>query len=120
MLGPNGAGKSTLLDVVLGLLPLERGRRSSVLGQPPRAANARIGYLPQRRSFDASTRVRGVDVVRLGLDGTRWGLPLPAALSASARAARRARSTRWSSWSARAPTPSGRSARSPAASSSGC
>jgi zinc/manganese transport system ATP-binding protein len=87
VLGPNGAGKSTFLDVVLGLLPLSAGG-VSVLGATPRAARARIGYLPQRRSFDASTRVRGVDVVRLGFDGARWGLPLPAALSGSARAAR--------------------------------
>src|SRR5207302_9942188 len=36
-----------------------------------------IGYLPQRRSFDPAMRVRGVDVVRLGLDGDRWGVPLP-------------------------------------------
>jgi zinc/manganese transport system ATP-binding protein len=86
VLGPNGAGKSTFLDVVLGLLAPSAGA-VSVLGAAPRAARARIGYLPQRRSFDASTRVRGVDVVRLGLDGARWGLPLPAALSASARAA---------------------------------
>jgi zinc/manganese transport system ATP-binding protein len=86
VLGPNGAGKSTFLDVVLGLLPLSTGG-VSVLGEAPRAARGQIGYLPQRRSFDASTRVRGVDVVRLGLDGARWGLPLPMALSASARAA---------------------------------
>ena len=87
VLGPNGAGKSTFLDVVLGLLAPSAGT-VSVLGQAPRAARSRIGYLPQRRSFDASTRVRGLDVVRLGLDGGRWGLPLPAALSANARAAR--------------------------------
>jgi zinc/manganese transport system ATP-binding protein len=87
VLGPNGAGKSTFLDVVLGLLPLSAGG-VSVLGEAPRAARTRIGYLPQRRSFDASTRIRGVDVVRLGLDGARWGMPLPAALSGSARAAR--------------------------------
>jgi zinc/manganese transport system ATP-binding protein len=87
VLGPNGAGKSTFLDVVLGLLPLDAGA-VSVLGAPPREARGRIGYLPQRRSFDASTRVRGVDLVRLGFDGAHWGLPLPAALSGSARAAR--------------------------------
>ena len=87
VLGPNGAGKSTFLDVVLGLLPPSAGA-VSVLGEAPRSARARIGYLPQRRNFDASTRVRGVDVVRLGLDGARWGLPLPAALSGSARVAR--------------------------------
>ncbi len=50
--------------------------------------NERIGYLPQRRVFDAATRVRGVDLVRLGLEGRRWGVPLPVRFSASSRAAR--------------------------------
>jgi zinc/manganese transport system ATP-binding protein len=49
----------------------------SVLGARPGQRNGRIGYLPQRRAFDPATRVRGVDVVRLGLDGDRWGVPLP-------------------------------------------
>jgi zinc/manganese transport system ATP-binding protein len=75
VLGPNGAGKSTLLKVLLGLLPAAGQVR--VLGQPPGRASRRIGYLPQRRSFDASVRIRGADLVRLGLDGDRWGLPLP-------------------------------------------
>jgi zinc/manganese transport system ATP-binding protein len=86
VLGPNGAGKSTLLDVVLGLLPLSAGE-VSVLGGPPRAVRAEIGYLPQRRNFDATTRVRGREVVRLGLDGSRWGLPLPARWSPTSRRA---------------------------------
>ena len=47
-----------------------------MLGRPPGAASGAIGYLPQRRSFAAGTRLRGVDLVRLGLDGDRWGLPL--------------------------------------------
>jgi len=85
VLGPNGAGKSTLLEVLLGLLPPSAGS-VEVLGAPPGARGARIGYLPQRRVFDAETRVRGVDLVRLGLDGSRWGLSLP--WSARARAAR--------------------------------
>jgi zinc/manganese transport system ATP-binding protein len=78
ILGPNGVGKSTLLKAVLGLVPLAAGQ-VSLLGRPPGQANAQIGYLPQRRSFDPSVRVRGIDVVRLGLDGDRWGLPLPGA-----------------------------------------
>jgi zinc/manganese transport system ATP-binding protein len=78
VLGPNGVGKSTLIKAILGLLPVAAGR-ISVLGGHPGAANARIGYLPQRRSFEAGLRVRGVDVVRMGLDGDRWGLPLPGA-----------------------------------------
>ncbi len=77
LLGPNGAGKTTLLRVMLGLLPLSAGS-VRVLGAGAGAQNARIGYLPQRRNFDSSTRVRGVDVVRLGLDGRRWGVALPA------------------------------------------
>jgi zinc/manganese transport system ATP-binding protein len=77
ILGPNGAGKSTLLRVLLGLLEPLRGS-VSVLGGAPGTHNEQIGYLPQRRVFDAGTRVRGVDLVRMGLDGSRWGLPLPA------------------------------------------
>jgi zinc/manganese transport system ATP-binding protein len=87
ILGPNGAGKSTLLNAVLGLLPLAAGR-ASVLGRPPGEANDRIGYLPQRRNFDAGTRIRGVDVVRLGLDGARWGIPIPGLPSRAREAAR--------------------------------
>jgi zinc/manganese transport system ATP-binding protein len=87
ILGPNGAGKSTLLKAILGLLPLAAGR-ASVLGRKPGEANDRIGYLPQRRSFDEATRIRGIDVVRLGLDGARWGIPIPG-LPARAREAAR-------------------------------
>jgi zinc/manganese transport system ATP-binding protein len=76
ILGPNGAGKSTLIKAVLGLLPLAAGR-ASVLGRPLGEANSRIGYLPQRRNFDAGTPIRGVDIVKLGLDGARWGVPIP-------------------------------------------
>jgi zinc/manganese transport system ATP-binding protein len=73
LLGANGSGKSTLLKTVLGALPLASGRMS-VLGRSPGEANRAIGYLPQRRSFDSGTRLRGSDVVRLGLDGDRWGV----------------------------------------------
>jgi zinc/manganese transport system ATP-binding protein len=75
VLGPNGAGKTTLLRVLLGELPLAAGT-VSVLGRAPGALSRQIGYLPQRRHFDGGIRIRGIDLVRLGLDGTRWGLPL--------------------------------------------
>jgi zinc/manganese transport system ATP-binding protein len=78
ILGPNGVGKSTLIKAALGLLPLMAGS-ASVLGRPPGRSGPDIGYLPQRRSFDGGLRVRGVDVVRLGSDGERWGVPLPGA-----------------------------------------
>ncbi|MCU1461215.1 MAG: metal transporter ATP-binding protein [Acidimicrobiales bacterium] len=86
VLGPNGVGKSTLIKVLLGLLPLAAGT-AEVLGDSPGGARRQIGYLPQRRSFDRSLRVRGIDVVRLGLDGDRWGIPLPGRRSGRGRAA---------------------------------
>jgi zinc/manganese transport system ATP-binding protein len=76
ILGPNGVGKSTLIKAALGVIPLAAGE-AYVFGQPAGVANHDIGYLPQRRSFDSSLRVRGIDVVRLGLDGDRFGLPWP-------------------------------------------
>jgi zinc/manganese transport system ATP-binding protein len=85
ILGPNGVGKSTLLKAILGLIPLAGGH-IALMGRTPGRANRQLGYLPQRRSFDGSLHVRGLDVVRLGLDGDRWGLPLPGARSRAAAA----------------------------------
>ncbi|MGH3632457.1 MAG: metal ABC transporter ATP-binding protein [Sciscionella sp.] len=88
VLGPNGAGKSTLVKAVLGLVPFTAGE-ALVLGARPGEDNAAIGYLPQRRAFDPGVRVRGIDIVRLGLDGDRWGVPLPGPLGGRrSRAAR--------------------------------
>jgi len=86
VLGPNGSGKSTLLKTLLGLVPVTSGT-VRVGGRAPGAANHEIGYLPQRRSFDPALRVRGVDIVRLGLDGDRWGVPLTRRHQARARVA---------------------------------
>ena len=77
LLGPNGVGKTILLKVILGLVPLAEGEVRGA-GSAPREARSRIGYLPQARAFDQSVRVRGLDLVRLGLDGDRWGMPFPA------------------------------------------
>jgi len=87
VLGPNGSGKSTLINAVLGILSLAEGD-VEVLGRPPGEAGGDIGYLPQRRSFDPSIRVRGIDVVRLGVDGDKWGVPLPWGAARRARDAR--------------------------------
>ena len=90
VLGPNGVGKSTLVKAILGVLPLAEGR-ATVLGRPAGEVGRDIGYLPQRRSFDSNLRVRGRDIVQLGYDGDRWGLPFPGgrSLFASRRRERR-------------------------------
>ncbi|WP_212745963.1 metal ABC transporter ATP-binding protein [Sinomonas susongensis] len=82
VLGPNGVGKTTLLKAILGLVPTSAGT-ISVFGHRPGADRSRIGYLPQRHAFGPSVRIRGIDIVRLGLDGERWGTPLPSWLQGS-------------------------------------
>ena len=85
VLGPNGSGKSTLLKAVLGVQPLSSGTLR-VLGEPAGKTRRRIGYVPQRSGFDPSVRIRGTDIVQLGLDGDRWGIPLPNPKRAADRA----------------------------------
>jgi zinc/manganese transport system ATP-binding protein len=91
VLGSNGSGKSTLLKAILGLVQTAPGA-VSVLGGPAGVANREIGYLPQRHGFDSTLPIRGVDLVRLGLDGARWGVPLPLGRGELARGGKRARS----------------------------
>jgi zinc/manganese transport system ATP-binding protein len=76
VLGPNGAGKTSLMRVLLGLQRLTSGS-VTVGGKPPRRGSGDVGYVPQQRGFDRDLPLRGRDLVRLGLDGHRWGLPLP-------------------------------------------
>jgi zinc/manganese transport system ATP-binding protein len=79
VLGPNGSGKTSLLRVLLGQLPLSAGT-ARVGEQRVSRAGKRIGYVPQHRPMDRELTVRGQDLVRLGVDGHRWGaVPLRAA-----------------------------------------
>ncbi len=75
LIGPNGAGKTTLLRVVLGLQRARHGR----VTLPPAAASGRpaaVGYVPQKIVLDPEMPLRARDVVALGLDGNRLGIPL--------------------------------------------
>jgi zinc/manganese transport system ATP-binding protein len=72
VLGPNGTGKTSLLRILLGLLEPSTGR-VVVNGHPPRESRDRVGYVPQQRAFDRDLALRARDLVRLGLDGHRWG-----------------------------------------------
>ena len=76
ILGPNGAGKSTLLKVLLGLVPLSGGA-AQVLGAPPGQRREQVGYLPQHRQLETAARIRAREIVRLGLTGSHWGVPVP-------------------------------------------
>jgi zinc/manganese transport system ATP-binding protein len=73
VLGPNGTGKTSLIRILLGLLEPTSGR-IEVCGVPPGKGRSRIGYVPQQRIFDRELALRGRDLVRLGLDGHRWGV----------------------------------------------
>ncbi len=83
ILGPNGGGKSTLIRMILGLLPPAHGQLE-VMGEPPHRGNSRIGYIPQRSSFDPELSIRGRDFVSLGIDGHRWGVRLPGGATSEA------------------------------------
>lgn len=76
VLGSNGSGKSTLLKALLGLVPLSEGT-AQVCGQPTRRGNRNVGYIPQQVGFAPDVPLRGRDLVRLGVDGSTWGIARP-------------------------------------------
>jgi zinc/manganese transport system ATP-binding protein len=73
VLGPNGTGKTSLIRILLGLLEPSAGR-VLVNGRQPRDGRQHVGYVPQQRAFDRDLALRARDLVRLGLDGHRWGI----------------------------------------------
>jgi zinc/manganese transport system ATP-binding protein len=75
VLGANGAGKTSLLKVLLGEQQLRAGS-ARIAGSPVRRGSDVVGYVPQRVGIDSGTMVKARDVVRMGLDGHRWGLPI--------------------------------------------
>jgi zinc/manganese transport system ATP-binding protein len=75
LIGTNGAGKTTLLRVILGLQPASG--RVIVNGSTHSGHGAQIGYVPQKFLFDPDVPLRARDLIALGIDGHRLGLPLP-------------------------------------------
>jgi zinc/manganese transport system ATP-binding protein len=76
LIGSNGAGKTTLFRVILGLQAPSAGL-VLVGGRPRRRRNPMIGYVPQKIALDPDVPLRARDLVGLGLDGHRFGIPLP-------------------------------------------
>jgi zinc/manganese transport system ATP-binding protein len=88
LIGSNGAGKTTLFRTILGLQAASAG--DILFGGPggpahPRARGGRlIGFVPQKFLLDPDLPLRARDLVALGLDARRLGVPRPS----SARRAR--------------------------------
>jgi zinc/manganese transport system ATP-binding protein len=76
LIGSNGAGKTTLLKVILGLQPVATGQ-VSIGGLPAGPGRKLVGYVPQKIQLDPDMPIRARDLVGLGLDGNKLGLPLP-------------------------------------------
>src|SRR6476469_2250659 len=73
ILGSNGSGKTSLLKVLLGEQQLTRGQ-AWIGGEPVRRGSTEVGYVPQKISIDEGTMLKARDLVRMGLDGHRWGI----------------------------------------------
>jgi len=70
-IGPNGSGKTTTLRMILRILYADEGR-ISVLGQEQgRAADNRVGYLPEERGLYRKMKVRDVIVFHAALKNIR-------------------------------------------------
>jgi zinc/manganese transport system ATP-binding protein len=75
-IGTNGSGKTTLLRTILGMIAPDRGS-VTIAGRTAASGRRTIGYVPQHVSVDPDAPLSGRDMVGLGFDGDRWGLPLP-------------------------------------------
>ena len=75
LIGTNGAGKTTLLRTVLGMQAHDSGS-IRLLGRPRSRRSHVIGYVPQKVNLDPDLPMRARDLVGLGLDGHRLGVPV--------------------------------------------
>ena len=80
LIGSNGAGKTTLFRVILGLQAVSAGRVLVGGAAHPHEHSRRhrlIGYVPQKFLFDPDVPLRARDLVGLGIDAHRLGVPRP-------------------------------------------
>jgi manganese/zinc/iron transport system ATP- binding protein len=63
LLGANGSGKSTLIKTILGIIPPISG---SIRLHPIDGHEPRLGYVPQRESFDPLYLLSSFEVVLMG------------------------------------------------------
>jgi zinc/manganese transport system ATP-binding protein len=75
LIGSNGAGKTTLFRVILGLLRPNSGT-VFIDGHLRERRSRVIGYVPQKAVLDPDMPLRARDLVALGIDGHRLGIPL--------------------------------------------
>ncbi|MET4782848.1 ATP-binding cassette domain-containing protein [Glaciihabitans sp. UYNi722] len=76
VLGPNGTGKTSLLKTILGQQKLTSGS-IEFLGSPVGRGSRKIGYIPQQKLLEPGTPLRARDLITFGVNGNRWGLPVP-------------------------------------------
>jgi len=76
LIGSNGAGKTTLFRVILGLQDASAGT-VLLAGRPRSRRDPPIGYVPQKFLFDPDMPLRARDLVGLGIDAHRFGIPRP-------------------------------------------
>jgi len=71
IIGPNGSGKTTLLRIMLGLLAPTSGQ-VRLFGRPPASLKqwGRLGYVPQKATFDPALPITVGEVVASGLVAT--------------------------------------------------
>ena len=78
VLGANGSGKTSLVRAILGQQRLDAGS-IDFEGTPVHRGDRRIGYIPQQKIVPDGTPLRGRDLITLGVNGHRFGLPLSSA-----------------------------------------
>src|ERR1700733_1148900 len=70
--GPNGGGKTTLLKLLLGFLKPQKGT-VEILGESPKVAREKMGYVPQISHLDRQFPITVLEVVMMGcLDKSPW------------------------------------------------